>query len=99
MQRSTGRRSISCPSSWVRGYLCSGSGPCAVGSPSLPSVAWIGIALCVYALALHPLIALVAGRPLHATEVVGLAPDPTASATLGLLSLAPRRGGTLPLII
>src|SRR5882672_6248592 len=47
----------------------------------------IGIALYVYALALHPLIALVAGRPLQAAEVVGIAPDPTASATLGLLSL------------
>src|SRR6266446_7614830 len=59
----------------------------------------IGIALYVYALALHPLIALVAGRPLQAAEVVGIAPDPTAIATLGLLSLAPRRTGTLPLII
>src|SRR4029077_17683708 len=43
----------------------------------------IGIALYVYALALHPLIALVAGRPLQAAEVVGIAPDPTAIATLG----------------
>jgi Family of unknown function (DUF6064) len=59
----------------------------------------IGIALYVYALALHPLIALVAGRPLQAAEVVGIAPDPTAIATLGLLSLAPRRAATLPLII
>src|SRR5882672_7400386 len=59
----------------------------------------IGIALYVYALALHPLIALVAGRPLQAAEVVGIAPDPTAIATLGLLSLAPRRAVTLPLII
>ena len=59
----------------------------------------IGIALYVYALALHPLLVLVAGRPLQAAEVVGIAPDPTAIATLGLLSLAPRRTGTLPLII
>ena len=59
----------------------------------------IGIALYVYALALHPLIALVAGRPLQAAEVVGIAPDPTAIATLGLLSLAPGRTGILPLII
>ena len=59
----------------------------------------IGIALYVYALALHPLIALVAGRPLQVAEVVGIAPDPTAIATLGLLSLAPRRAGALPLII
>jgi uncharacterized protein DUF6064 len=59
----------------------------------------IGIALYVYALALHPLIALVAGRPLQAAEVVGIAPDRTAIATLGLLTLAPRRAGNLPLII
>jgi hypothetical protein len=59
----------------------------------------IGIALYVYALALHPLIALIAGRPLQAAEVVGIAPDPTAIATLGLLSLAPRRTGTLLLTI
>ena len=31
--------------------------------------------------------------------IVGIAPDPTAIATLALLSLAPRRTGTLPLII
>jgi hypothetical protein len=59
----------------------------------------IGIALYVYALALHPLIALVAGRPVQAAEVAGFAPDPTAIATLGLVSLAPHRAGTLPLII
>jgi hypothetical protein len=59
----------------------------------------IGIALYVYALALHPLIALVAGRQLQAAEVLGVAPEPTAIATLGLLSLAARRTGTLPLII
>jgi len=35
-------RSISCPSSWARRYLCSGSGPCAAGSPSLLSVACRG---------------------------------------------------------
>jgi hypothetical protein len=59
----------------------------------------IGIALYVYALALHPLGALVSGRSLQAAEVMGIAPDPTTIATLGLLSLAPRRTGTPPLII
>jgi hypothetical protein len=39
MPRSTGRRSISYPSSWGRRYLCSGSGPCAAGSPSLLNAA------------------------------------------------------------
>ncbi|MGD9614606.1 MAG: DUF6064 family protein [Alphaproteobacteria bacterium] len=59
----------------------------------------IGIALYVYALALHPLVAPVAGRPLQAAELVGIAPDPTAIATLGLLSLAPRRAGTVLCVI
>jgi hypothetical protein len=59
----------------------------------------IGTALYAYALALHPLIVLVAGRPLQAAEIVGIAPDPTAIATLGLLSLAPRCAGTALLLI
>ena len=42
----------------------------------------IGIALYVYALALHPLIALVAGRPLQAAEVVGIAPDRDARSPI-----------------
>ena len=36
----------------------------------------------------YPLVGLAAGRALVQTEVVGLAPDPTAIATLGLLLLA-----------
>jgi hypothetical protein len=59
----------------------------------------IGIVLYAYALALHPLIALVAGRPPQAAEIVGIAPDPTAIATLGLLVLAPRRAATALLMI
>lgn len=59
----------------------------------------IGILLYLYALALHPLVAFVAGRPLQAAELVGIAPDPTAIATLGLLSLAPRCTGTALLAI
>jgi hypothetical protein len=52
-----------------------------------------GIALYVYAVALHPLAAVLAGRPLAAAEVVAIAPDPTAIATLGLLVTLPRGGG------
>lgn len=52
-----------------------------------------GIALYVYAVALHPLTAVLAGRPLAAAEVVGIAPDPTAIATLGLLLTLPRGSG------
>ncbi len=51
----------------------------------------VGPALFVYAVALHPLAAPIAGRPIRAAEVVGLAPDPGAIATLGFLLLL-RRG-------
>lgn len=50
----------------------------------------IGLALFAYALALHPLLAPLAGRPIWAAELIGIAPDPTAIATLGLLSMVPR---------
>jgi hypothetical protein len=50
----------------------------------------IGLALVVYALTLHPLVAPLAGRPLGGAELVGIAPDPTAIATLGLVTLMPR---------
>ena len=47
-----------------------------------------GLLLVAWALAAHPLLAWAAGRPPAQAEVVGLAPDPTAIATLGLLLLA-----------
>jgi hypothetical protein len=50
----------------------------------------IGLALILYALILHPLTPLLEGRSLQAAEVFAIAPDPTAVATLGLLTLAPR---------
>jgi len=49
-----------------------------------------GLALIVYALAVHPLIALFTGRPWTQAEIFGLAPDPTAIATLGVLLAADR---------
>lgn len=49
----------------------------------------VGLILLSYAMLLHPLVALLAGRGVRAAEVFGLAPDPTAIATLGLLSLVP----------
>ncbi|WP_439514260.1 DUF6064 family protein [Oceanibaculum nanhaiense] len=49
-----------------------------------------GAGLFFYALAVHPLLPLVFGRPLAQAEMIGLAPDPTAIATLGLLCLIPR---------
>lgn len=48
----------------------------------------LGLSLFVYALAIHPLMALVAGRPLQASELFAVAPDPTAIGTLGLLAAA-----------
>lgn len=44
--------------------------------------------LYLYALALHPFIGLISGRPILGAELFGMAPDPTAIATLGLLSAA-----------
>ena len=43
--------------------------------------------LLAWALLLHPLLAGLAGRPWTQAEIVGLASDPTAIATLGLLLL------------
>jgi Family of unknown function (DUF6064) len=49
-----------------------------------------GLALLFYALAMHPLIAPLSGRPWTQAEIFGLAPDPTAIATLGILLAAAR---------
>lgn len=54
----------------------------------------IGLAIFAYALALHPLVAVVSGRPLWGADVFGLAPDATAMATLGLLAAAERSAVT-----
>lgn len=45
-----------------------------------------GLVLFLYALALHPVLAVLDGRPMQA-EVFGIAPDPLAIATLGLLMI------------
>ena len=59
----------------------------------------LGLALFVYALAIHPLIAPLAGRPLAQAEIFGLAPDPTALATLGVLLAATRAWHLLILLL
>ena len=46
--------------------------------------------MIAYALALHPLIAPLSGRPWTQAEVFGLAPDPTVIATLGVIVAATR---------
>jgi hypothetical protein len=48
---------------------------------------WAGLGLIAYALAGYPLLSVVAGQPLAAAPVVGLAPGPTAVFTLGVLML------------
>lgn len=56
-------------------------------------VGWAGLALLGYAIIGQPVLALISGEELLAAQVVGLAPDPTAVFTLGLMLLA---GGRAP---
>lgn len=51
----------------------------------------VGLVLYVLALAVLPFSAVLAGRGLRAAEVFGLAPDPTAVGTLGLILMAKSR--------
>jgi hypothetical protein len=55
---------------------------------------WIGASLAAYAILAHPLLTPLLGRTRPSAEIFGLAPDPTAIATLGLLQLA--RGRLVP---
>ena len=50
-----------------------------------------GLAIFLFALVVQPLIGLLLGRTLRQVEIFGVAPDPTAIATLGLLLLATGR--------
>ena len=52
---------------------------------------WCGFVLFVFALAVHPFAAVLCGRGLRAAEIFGLAPDPTAVGTLGLLLMSKSR--------
>lgn len=65
-------------------------GRLAVGSAARPS-SRAGLALVAFAVAAQPMIGLLAGRSWAQVEVFGIAPDPTAVATLGaLLCTGPR---------
>jgi hypothetical protein len=57
----------------------------------------VGLALLLWAMLPHPLLAGLAGRPWAQAEFVGLAADPTAIATLGLLLLL--RGPRVPMLV
>jgi uncharacterized protein DUF6064 len=50
-----------------------------------------GLGIFLFALALEPAVSLLCSRPFRQLEVFGVAPDPTAVATLGLLVLAKSR--------
>jgi hypothetical protein len=50
-----------------------------------------GFCIFVYALVVHPLLAPLMGRPWLQAELFGVAPDPTAIGTLGVLVTAQRR--------
>ena len=54
-----------------------------------------GFGLLGWGILLHPLTAPVFGRPLVGAEIVGIAADPTAIATLGLALLLPSRSRSL----
>lgn len=56
------------------------------GRCSLP-----GAGLLAFAVLIYPCFGVLAGRPWSQAEVFGLAPDPTAIGTLGLLLALPRR--------
>ena len=61
--------------------------------------AWSGLGLLVGAVLIWPLLAPLDGRPWHEAEVIVIAPDPTAIATLGLLALAERSRWTALLCV
>lgn len=65
-------------------------GPAA--SPPRPGMRRLGWALAAAGLAAYPFAAWMAGRPWLQAEVFGMAPEPTALATLGLLLISPVAG-------
>jgi hypothetical protein len=58
--------------------------------PVLKPRFYAGMGLLLYALLAHPLLGLIQGKSLAQAEIFGMAPDPTALATLGALLLAGR---------
>ncbi|HEY6931269.1 MAG TPA: DUF6064 family protein [Thermoanaerobaculia bacterium] len=59
----------------------------------------VGLGLFVFALALEPCVGLLFGREWRQGQILGVAPDPTAVATLGVLLAASGRGrGVLAVI-
>jgi len=52
---------------------------------------WLGLALFVFALLVHPFVGMLFGREWRQVEIFGIAPDPTAVGTLGILLLTAAR--------
>lgn len=77
----------------IQGALLFGLGVRQALSFQLPRnpIDWVGRAVFVFALAAYPLIGPLLGRPWSSVEVFGIAPDPTAVGTLGILLLAEGR--------
>lgn len=87
------------PINWAASYFAAGFFVQALGLAALATLAkraelrvapprarrGIGLLLGLWALVGHPLLAMAFGRPWTQAEVFGLAPDPTAIATLGFL--------------
>jgi hypothetical protein len=67
--------------------------PCGAAGPR----ARLGAGLAAFAVTAHPLLATLDGRPLAQAEIAGIAPDPTAILTLGLLAAA--RPGPWPALL
>ena len=85
---------------WIQAVLLVGSGvpgrrgPAPIGPTRSDSV---GVGLLVLGVVIQPLIGPLLGRPWDAMEVFGMAPDPTATATMGLLLV--RRSSRVLLVI
>ncbi|MCI0431633.1 MAG: DUF6064 family protein [Rhodospirillales bacterium] len=60
--------------------------------PRTGAVRIIALGLFAFAVLVYPMLAPLLGRQWQAAEIFGIAPDPTALATLGMLALAPGRG-------
>jgi hypothetical protein len=59
----------------------------------------VGVGIVLFAVLLEPLSAPLLGRPISQVELFGVAPDPTAVATLGaLLALRPRKRWLLMIV-
>jgi Family of unknown function (DUF6064) len=92
------------PINWAAGFALPAIGLLVLLLPALgwqarggarpgPWARRVALALALWALLLHPLLAPLAGRPWAQAELPGLAPDPTALFTLALLLALPRPAG------